>query len=51
MNDEALEWVAKIVVVLFFYAAVSGMVYRFKHPGKTETQLFLECHKALLWQK
>lgn len=49
MNYESKWW--WLFWVVFAYVAIAGAIYRFDHPEKTETQLMLEFHKALLWQK
>ena len=38
------------IFVIVLYLILSMFVYRFKHPEQTETQLFLNIPKALLWK-
>lgn len=39
--------IIKILIIIGFYLAIASMVYRFKHPEMTETQLFLNIPKAI----
>lgn len=40
-----------IIIVICLYVAVSGLVYRFRHPEMTETQLALHIGDWLTWRK
>jgi hypothetical protein len=39
-----------LVIAAVFYWQVTSIVYRFRHPKQTETQLFLNTPKALIWR-
>ena len=41
-------WIFLTVATLYLAGSLS--IYRFRHPQKTETQLFLEIPRALLWR-
>lgn len=43
----ALFWLALATLI---YCATASTVYRFRYPEKTETELFLELWRAMLWQ-
>jgi len=42
---------ATILFLMIAYCVISIIVYRFKHTSKTDTELFLEIPKALLWRQ
>lgn len=37
-------------ILFLIYMAISVTAYRFRHPDRTETQLFLEIPDALMWR-
>ncbi len=43
MNKDRSIWILYIIMLPMFYFQ---MKYRFKHPEKTETELFLDFFKA-----
>ena len=38
------------VMFLILYLVTSSLVYRFRHPELTETQLFLHLSDAVMWR-
>lgn len=46
---KAKHWIIAIALILVAYFAVTTTRYRFRHPDKTETQLFVEIPDALRW--
>jgi hypothetical protein len=40
-----------LVCLVIFYFIISTLIYRFKHPEMTETQLFLNVPRALIFNK
>lgn len=50
MNKDPQTFALKIVFLISIYLMVAITVYRFRHPDKTETRLFLDFVDALLWR-
>lgn len=38
-----------ILLAIFLNAALTSIIYRFKNPDKTETELFLNIPQSFIW--
>jgi hypothetical protein len=51
LNAKAkVTWFQKIMIVICLYFMITQVVYRFRHPEQTETELFKNIPKSLLWK-
>lgn len=44
------KFLYRLIIVFLLYYMVAYVRYSLKYPEKTQTQLFLEIPKALLWK-
>lgn len=47
-KDKVFAWGLCAIVL---YVFISSFAYRFRHPEKTETELFLNLYEAVFWEK
>lgn len=51
-NKTKIKWlIIKLVITLIIASAIAipTVIYRFKHPEKTETQIMLHTFKTIQW--
>jgi hypothetical protein len=39
-----------VVLVIIFYIVIASLVYRFRHPDQTGTELFINFPDAMMWR-
>lgn len=49
MKQKREDYVGYALMLIALYVMTSGMVYRFRNPCLTETQLFLKIPQAILF--
>jgi hypothetical protein len=49
-NGNLAGWLCILLIVGLVYVGISQVVYRFRHPEQTSTQLFLNTFEALQWK-
>lgn len=50
MSKRAVETLWFLFVMASCYVAIATCVYRFRHPERSETELFIEMPKILLFK-
>jgi hypothetical protein len=50
MNNMVKNIITKILLILVIYTGISMLAYSFRHPEKTQTQVFKCVFKALTWK-